>query len=360
MATSAVPTKLPGKGTSDPDVTMEDLSSAKGGTACRCTSVGIVSPATSACTHKPHAAKTFHSTLAQCQLIGAAAAAENKMTGNKRPADMQVCPDPAGSAKAKQTGKTGKSKAARTATAAKKPAQKPTDLLADQPKTSKAASKRKLSSASEPSGSVDASAANGKPTAPAANRGTKAKGKPKSENSTAQAADATAAAADEGAAPAEPAAVVGSGRQAAQGVNYREQRAQKEPEECILLVKDVPAASSEADALAATAAGDSEGQVVRRWVPAVLSFEDIPAALHARPQLHPTAEARWEFMWAALQFWPFKHVTAAANALATTAAAECQGSIVCRWIAVQIWCTCMSFMLLALSKGSLKYDPSFA
>ena len=206
----------------------------------------------------------LHGALAQSQLIdAAAAAAENTMTGNKRPADMQVCPDPAGSAKAKQKGKSGKSKAARTATAAAEPAQKPTDLLADQPKASKAASKRKLPSASEPSVSVDASAANDKPTAPAAKRSTKAKGKPKSERST---ANATAAAADEGAAPAEPAAVVGSGRQAAQGVNYREQRAQKEPEECILPVKDVPAASSEADALAATAAGDSEGPVVRRWV----------------------------------------------------------------------------------------------
>lgn len=42
MATSAVPTKLPSKGTTDPDVTMEDLSSAKGRAACRSTSVGLL------------------------------------------------------------------------------------------------------------------------------------------------------------------------------------------------------------------------------------------------------------------------------------------------------------------------------
>ena len=268
----------------------------------------------------------FHDTLAQGQLIGAAAAAENKMTGNKRPADMQVCPDPAGSAKAKQNGKASKPKAARTATAAQEPAQKPVDSLADRPKTSKPASKRKLSSASEPSIPVDASAADGKPAAPAAKRSTKAKGKPKSKSSTAQAADATAAAADEGAAPAEPAAVVGSGRQAAQGVNYREQRAQKVPEECILPVKDVPAASSEADALAATAAGDSEGQVVRRWVPALLSFEDVHAALRAwAATAAPDGTGQLVVRWAALQFRPFKHVNAAADARATIAAAECQG-----------------------------------
>ena len=301
MATSAVPTKLPNKGTTDPDVTMEDLSSAKGGAACRSTSMDLVSAATSACTCKPHAATPFFGALAQGQLIGAAAAAENKMTGNKRPADMQVCPDPARSAKAKQIGKTGKPKAARAATAAEEPAQKPTDLLADQPKTSKAARKRKLSSAPEPSVPLDASAADGKPAAPAAKRSTKAKGKPKSGSSTAQAADATAAAADEGAASAEPAAIVGSGRQAAQGVNYREQRAQREPEECILPVKDVPAASSEADALAATAAGDSEGQVVRRWVPLFVSFQDMRAALCAlAATAAPDSKGQLVMRWAAL------------------------------------------------------------
>ncbi len=283
--------------------------------------------------------------------MGAAAAVENQMTGNKRPASMQVCPDPAGSATAKQIGKTGKPKAARTAMVAKEPAQKPADLLADQPKRSKAAGKRKLSSASEPSVPVDASAANGKPAAPPAKRSTKAKGKPKSESSTAQAADATAAAADEGAAPAEPAAIVGSGRQAAQGVNYREQRAQREPEECILPVKDVPAASSEADALAATAAGDSEDQAVRRCALAFVSFEDVPAASHVLPA---TAAPDSKGLLGRL---PFEHVIAAADALATTAAAECQGPIVRRWIAVHNLVHKYELHAACPYRGILESDP---